>query len=109
MVGGLWQLSTASATTTFTGIVAGLILLGVAAGLTIPSATESVMGSLPSAHTGVGSATNAAFLQVGGAPTVVEPIVPGETGLSDPARPLCAGPGTGRRMTSGPARPRPRD
>ena len=42
-------------------------MLGVGAGLTIPSATESVMGSLPSGHTGVGSATNGAFLQTGGA------------------------------------------
>jgi EmrB/QacA subfamily drug resistance transporter len=67
VAGGLWQLSTASATTTFTGILPGLILLGVGAGLAIPSATESVMGSLPSGDTGVGSATNGAFLQVGGA------------------------------------------
>jgi EmrB/QacA subfamily drug resistance transporter len=65
--GGLWQVSTASASTTFTGILAGVIMLGVGAGLAIPSATESVMGSLPSDHTGVGSATNGAFLQVGGA------------------------------------------
>src|ERR1035437_2509816 len=36
-------------------------------GLVIPSATGSVMGSLPSAHTGVGSATNGSFMQVGGA------------------------------------------
>jgi hypothetical protein len=42
-------------------------LLGVGAGLVIPSATESVMGSLPGGHTGVGSAANGAFLQVGGA------------------------------------------
>ena len=67
VAGGLWQLSTASATTTFTGILPGLILLGASAGLVIPSATESVMGSLPSGHTGVGSATNGTFLQVGGA------------------------------------------
>ena len=67
IAGGLWQLSMTSATTTFTGILPGLILLGVGAGLTIPSATESVMGSLPSGHTGVGSATNGAFLQTGGA------------------------------------------
>jgi EmrB/QacA subfamily drug resistance transporter len=64
---GLWQVSLASAATTYTGILAGMILLGVGAGLTIPSATESVMGSLPGGHTGVGSATNGAFLQVGGA------------------------------------------
>jgi EmrB/QacA subfamily drug resistance transporter len=67
VAGGLWQLSSTSTATTFTGILPGLILLGVGAGLTIPSATESVMGSLPSGHTGVGSATNGAFLQTGGA------------------------------------------
>ncbi len=67
VAGGLTQLSTASATTTFTDVLAGLILLGVGAGLIIPSATESVMGSLPSAHVGVGSATNGTFLQTGGA------------------------------------------
>ena len=67
VAGGLWQLSTATAATTFTGVLPGLILLGVGAGLAIPSATESVMGSLPAEHTGVGSATNGAFLQIGGA------------------------------------------
>ena len=65
--GGLWQISTASAATTFTGILAGVIMLGAGAGLSIPSATESVVGSLPGDHVGVGSATNGAFLQVGGA------------------------------------------
>jgi len=67
IAGGLWQISTASAATAYAGILPGLILLGVGAGLAIPSATESVMGSLPSGHTGVGSATNGTFLQVGGA------------------------------------------
>jgi EmrB/QacA subfamily drug resistance transporter len=64
---GLWQVSAASAATTYAGVLPGMILLGVGAGLAIPSATESVMGSLPGGHTGVGSATNGAFLQVGGA------------------------------------------
>jgi EmrB/QacA subfamily drug resistance transporter len=64
---GLWQLSTASTATTYADILPGLVLLGVGAALTIPSATESVMGSLPVEHTGVGSATNGTFLQVGGA------------------------------------------
>jgi EmrB/QacA subfamily drug resistance transporter len=67
IAGGLWQVSAASAVTTYTGILPGLILLGVGAGLVIPSATESVMGSLPGGNTGVGSAANGAFLQVGGA------------------------------------------
>ena len=65
--GGLWQVSTASTATTFAGILAGVIMLGAGAGLAIPSATESVVGSLPGDHVGVGSATNGAFLQVGGA------------------------------------------
>jgi EmrB/QacA subfamily drug resistance transporter len=64
---GLWQISTASSATTFTGILAGIIMLGVGAGLAIPSSTASVMGSLPGDHVGVGSAANGAFLQVGGA------------------------------------------
>ncbi len=64
---GLRQVSASSTTTTYAGILPGLILLGVGAGLTIPSATDSVMGSLPSGHTGVGSATNGAFMQIGGA------------------------------------------
>ena len=64
---GLWQLSTATAGSTYSGTVAGMILLGVGAGLVIPCATASVMGSVPREHTGVGSATNGALLQVGGA------------------------------------------
>jgi len=66
IAGGLWQVATASTATTYTGILPGMILLGLGAGLTIPSATESVMGSLPGGDTGVGAATNGAFLQVGG-------------------------------------------
>ena len=64
---GLWQISGATVASTYTSTLPGMIMLGVGAGLVIPSATASVMGSLPSAHTGVGSATNGAFLQVGGA------------------------------------------
>ena len=65
--GGLFQISRASVGTTFTGTVAGMILLGIGAGLVIPSATALVMGVMPLEHSGVGSATNGAFLQVGGA------------------------------------------
>jgi hypothetical protein len=65
--GGLWQVSTATVATTYTGMLPGMILLGVGAGLVIPSATGSVMGSLPEEHTGVGAATNGTFLQMGGA------------------------------------------
>jgi len=64
---GLWQISATSVTTTYGGIVLGMVLLGVGAALVIPSVTAGVMGSLPEEHTGVGAATNGAFLQVGGA------------------------------------------
>ncbi len=64
---GLWQLSTATVSFTYTSTVAGMILLGVDAGLVIPCATASVMSSLPREHTGVGSATNGALLEIGGA------------------------------------------
>jgi EmrB/QacA subfamily drug resistance transporter len=65
--GGLFQISLASVSSDYTDILPGMILLGVGAGLVLPSATGSVMGALPKEHTGVGSATNGTFLQVGGA------------------------------------------
>jgi len=64
---GLWQISGASVTTTYGGVVTGMVMIGIGAGLVIPSATGAVMGSLPSAHTGVGAATNGSFMQIGGA------------------------------------------
>ncbi len=64
---GLYDTSGATVSTTYAEIVSGFVLLGVGAGLVIPAATGSVMGSVPAVHTGVGSATNGTFLQVGGA------------------------------------------
>ena len=65
--GGLWLLSRTTTASTYRDVVVGMVLLGVGAGLAIPSATGSVMGSLPQQHTGVGAGTNGTFLQVGGA------------------------------------------
>jgi len=64
---GLLDISGASAGSTYGDTVAGMTMLGIGAGLVIPSATGSVMGSLPGEHTGVGSATNGTLMQVGGA------------------------------------------
>ncbi|HUA46334.1 MAG TPA: DHA2 family efflux MFS transporter permease subunit [Solirubrobacteraceae bacterium] len=64
---GLWQISGATVATTYSGIVVGMALLGLGAGLVIPSTAGSVMGSLPEEHTGVGAGTNGTFLQAGGA------------------------------------------
>ena len=65
--GGLWLLSRTTTGSTYGDLVGALVLLGVGAGLAIPSATGSVMGSVPQRHTGVGAGTNGTFLQVGGA------------------------------------------
>jgi EmrB/QacA subfamily drug resistance transporter len=64
---GLWLLSGTTVASTYADIVPGIMLLGAGAGMAMPAATESVMGSLPGSHTGVGAAANGAFLQTGGA------------------------------------------
>jgi hypothetical protein len=64
---GLWQFSFTTVGSGYGSIVPGMVLLGAGCGLAIPAATASVMGSLPRDHTGVGSATQGTFLQVGGA------------------------------------------
>jgi EmrB/QacA subfamily drug resistance transporter len=67
VAGGFWQISGATASSGYADIASGLILAGFGVGLVLPAATESVMGSLPSGETGVGSAINNTFMQVGGA------------------------------------------
>ena len=68
IAGGLWQISAASTVaTTYGDVVPGLLLLGLGAGLLLPTATNSVVGSVPQGDSGMGSATNAVALQVGGA------------------------------------------
>jgi EmrB/QacA subfamily drug resistance transporter len=64
---GLWQVSHATVTWTYAGILPGMILTGVGAALVIPAVSGSVMNSLPRGDFGVGSATNGVFIQVGGA------------------------------------------
>ncbi len=44
-----------------------MLLIGLGAGLLLPTATNSVVGSVPQGDAGVGSASNAVALQVGGA------------------------------------------
>ncbi len=65
---GLWQVSTSSRFDTMYGdVVLGLLLIGFGAGLMLPTATNSVIGSVPRGDAGVGSASNTVALQVGGA------------------------------------------
>ena len=65
---GLWEVSVSSRfDTTYGDVVFGLLLIGLGAGLMLPTATNSVIGSVPQGDAGVGSASNTVALQVGGA------------------------------------------
>ncbi len=66
--GGLVQIAAiASVTTTYADVLPGLLLMGLGAGLLMPSATDSVLSTLARDDAGVGSATNSTAMQVGGA------------------------------------------
>ncbi len=66
--GGLgWIAALTTVTTTYGQVVPGMLLIGMGAGLLLPTATNSVLGSVPRGDSGVGSATNTVALQVGGA------------------------------------------
>jgi EmrB/QacA subfamily drug resistance transporter len=68
IAGALWQISAASTpATTYGDVLPGLLLIGLGAGLLLPTATNSVVGSVPQGDSGIGSAANAVALQVGGA------------------------------------------
>ncbi len=65
---GLWQISAVSTpAVTYQAMLTGLLLIGLGAGLLLPTATNSVVGSVPQGDSGIGSATNTVSLQVGGA------------------------------------------
>jgi hypothetical protein len=65
---GLWQIAAVSnGATSYADVVPGLLLIGMGAGFLLPTATNSLVGSVPLDDSGVGSATNAVALQVGGA------------------------------------------
>ena len=68
IAGGLWQISAVSTlAASYQAMLTGLLLIGVGAGLLLPTATNSVVGSVPQGDSGIGSATNTVALQVGGA------------------------------------------
>jgi EmrB/QacA subfamily drug resistance transporter len=68
IAGGLWQVSAVSTVaTTYGDVLPGMLLIGLGAGLLLPTATNSVVGSVPHDDSGIGSAANAVALQVGGA------------------------------------------
>jgi hypothetical protein len=64
---GLGLLSTTSSADSYSHCIVPFALVGVGVALALAPSTESVMGSLPTGRAGVGSATNDAAMQVGGA------------------------------------------
>ena len=64
---GLAMLSRITVHGTYLEALPALFLVGTGVGLALAPCTESVMGSLPLAEVGVGSATNSTSLQLGGA------------------------------------------
>ncbi|MGD0944699.1 MAG: MFS transporter [Acidimicrobiales bacterium] len=68
IAGGLWwNAAVSTATAVYLSFVPGLVLVGFGAGLLLPTATNSVVGAVPQGDSGIGSASNAVALQVGGA------------------------------------------
>ncbi|MBA2326216.1 MAG: MFS transporter, partial [Actinobacteria bacterium] len=64
---GLITMAGVSASTSYADIVWRMVIMAAGMGLTMAPATESIMGSLPRAKAGVGSAVNDTTRQVGGA------------------------------------------
>ncbi|MDQ2826030.1 MAG: DHA2 family efflux MFS transporter permease subunit [Actinomycetota bacterium] len=60
-------LSLATATSGYGPVLASMLIMGIGMGMTMAPATESIMGSLPRAKAGVGSAVNDTTRQIGGA------------------------------------------
>ena len=66
LAAGLAWASTASASTSYLTIAGQMVLIGSGIGLTSAPATESIMGAVPAAKAGVGSAINDATRILGG-------------------------------------------
>ena len=64
---GLGLLSHTSVHSTYADLLPAFVLIGIGVGLAMAPCTESVMGSLPRAEAGVGSAIDDTALQIGGA------------------------------------------
>ncbi len=64
---GLFLFAGLTVSSAYVSVLAALLVLGLGMSLTMAPATESIMGSLPRAKAGVGSAVNDTTRQVGGA------------------------------------------
>ncbi len=65
---GLWWAAAASTgSATYADLLPGMLIVGAGAGLLMPTAADSVLGSLPREEAGVGSGTYGVAIQVGSA------------------------------------------
>jgi predicted MFS family arabinose efflux permease len=64
---GLLEASTATVTSGYTPVAIAMVLMGIGTGLVMAPATDSIMGSLPPEHAGVGSAMNDTTREIGAA------------------------------------------
>ena len=67
VAGGLAMLSTFAFGSGYGDLLGGMLVMAAGMGLTMAPATESIMGSLPPAQAGVGSAVNDTTRELGGA------------------------------------------
>jgi len=64
---GLWLVSDATVHSTYVNLLPGMIVIGAGAALVMPTASGSVMSSVPRGDAGVGAASNGTFTQFGAA------------------------------------------
>lgn len=66
LVSGFYWVSTCTETTGYPAIVGQMVTIGIGMGLTSAPATEAIMGVVPAAKAGIGSAVNDATRELGG-------------------------------------------
>ncbi|WP_019874952.1 MFS transporter [Sporichthya polymorpha] len=66
LVAGFYWVSTCDSTTTYPTIAGQMMTIGLGMGLTSAPATEAIMGVVPAAKAGIGSAVNDATRELGG-------------------------------------------
>ena len=68
IAGGLWwSAAVATVSITYADMLPGMLLVGFGAGLLMPTAADSVLGSIPRAEAGIGSGTYGVAIQIGSA------------------------------------------
>ena len=68
IAGGLWWAAAASTVSaTYADLLPGTLLVGFGAGLLMPTAADSVLGSIPRAEAGIASGTYGVAIQLGAA------------------------------------------